>query len=30
MIRPVKIEYSNQPDGTQVAFTGFPLNAEIR
>jgi len=26
-IRPVKIEYSSQPDGTLVAFTGFPLNA---
>jgi len=26
-IRPAKIEYSSQPDGTLVAFTGFPLNA---
>ena len=24
-IRPVKMEFSDQADGTQVAFTGFPL-----
>jgi hypothetical protein len=27
---PVKLDWDIQPDGTQLAFTGFPLEPETR